>query len=80
MKPAPISDWLDIIQNNGITLRFNNKQANVWEAFIWTPTQHSLSEQDDITCYAVGKTPLKALMKRIALLYNRDSQFEKDAK
>ena len=62
----PSTDWSQggpIIEREKITTRFNCKQANTWEAYIWTPTQHDLSEVDCNEHWSFGPTPLIAAMR-----------------
>ena len=62
----PSTDWSHggtIIEREGISIRFNHKQANCWEAFIWTPTQHDLTEVDSMEYNSYGLNPLIAAMR-----------------
>ena len=52
-----------IIAREGISTRFNHKQAQLWEAYIWLPTQHDQSEADSNSYTAFGTTPLIAAMR-----------------
>ena len=52
-----------IIQREGISTRLNHKQAQLWEAYIWLPTQHDQSEADSNSYTAFGMTPLIAAMR-----------------
>lgn len=52
-----------IIQREGISTRLNHKQAQLWEAYIWLPTQHDQSEADSNSYTAFGTTPLIAAMR-----------------
>ena len=54
---GPIIDW------EGISTRLNHKQSQLWEAYIWLPTQHDLSETDSNSYTAFGTTPLIAAMR-----------------
>ena len=59
-------DWEQggqIIDREGISTRLNHKQAQLWEAYIWLPTQHDLSETDSNSYTAFGMTPLIAAMR-----------------
>ena len=59
-------DWEQggqIIDREGISTRLNHKQAQLWEAYIWLPTQHDQSEADSNSCTAFGTTPLIAAMR-----------------
>ena len=60
------TDWAQagpIIQREGISTRLNHKQAQLWEAYIWLPTQHDQSEADSNSYTAFGTTPLIAAMR-----------------
>ena len=62
----PSTDWAQagpIIQREGISTRLNHKQAQLWEAYIWLPTQHDQSEADSNSYTAFGMTPLIAAMR-----------------
>ena len=52
-----------IIGREGISTRLNHKQSQLWEAYIWLPTQHDLSETDSNSYTAFGMTPLIAAMR-----------------
>ena len=63
---SPATDWAQagpIIQREGISIRLNHKQAQLWEAYIWLPTQHDQSEADSNSYTAFGMTPLIAAMR-----------------
>ena len=60
------TDWAQggpIIKREGISTRLNHKQAQLWEAYIWLPTQHDQSEADSNSYTAFGATPLIAAMR-----------------
>ena len=60
------TDWAQggpIIDREGISTRLNHKQAQLWEAYIWLPTQHDQSEADSNSYTAFGMTPLIAAMR-----------------
>ena len=64
------TDWAQggpIIDREGISTRLNHKQAQLWEAYIWLPTQHDQSEADSSSYIAFGMTPLIAAMRCHAL-------------
>ncbi len=52
-----------IIDREGISTRLNHKQAQLWEAYIWLPTQHDQSEADSNSYTAFGTTALIAAMR-----------------
>ena len=59
-------DWAQggpIIYREGISTRLNHKQAQLWEAYIWLPTQHDQSEADSNSYTAFGATALQAAMR-----------------
>ena len=63
---SPSTVWAQagpIIQREGISTRLNHKQAQLWEAYIWLPTQHDQSEADSNSYTAFGMTPLIAAMR-----------------
>ena len=64
--PLPDLSWQTcgpIIKREGISTRLNHKQAQLWEAYIWLPTQHDQSEADSNSYTAFGATPLIAAMR-----------------
>ena len=63
---TPSTSWAQagpIIQREGISTRLNHKQAQLWEAYIWLPTQHDQSEADSNSYTAFGTTALQAAMR-----------------
>ena len=63
---APSTNWAQggpIIDREGISTRLNHKQAQLWEAYIWLPTQHDQSEADSNSYTAFGTTALIVAMR-----------------
>ena len=66
MEFAPSTDGSQggpIIEREKISTRFNCKQANTWEAYVWAPSQHDLSESDCNAFTSFGPTALIAAMR-----------------